>query len=247
MDAPQDNPAGRLHSALAEIRNLSGNTHINNALANVLGLGEDEHEDEVVLHQYVAVMAAWPGTAVALVKSIPDQNHDLVLRWVPKVAQAMLWVGRWNQSISSMQNEYDHQTLYSLEVTADLLHRFKPEPVLEEDKLPSLIEVVRKVIDDVSNDTNLSAIARAFLLKHLIEVQNALLYFHVVGYSGVEDAMDRFLGATFRTPEVRDERARAWFARLWNAINTAMTRTTQISAGATSAMKAIETGKGLFS
>jgi hypothetical protein len=77
-------------------------------------------------------------------------------------------------------------------------------------------------------------------------VEQALLHFRIVGYADVEDAMDRLLGATLRTPEVHDPRTRNWFSRIWGAITGATTGAMQLSEGATSVMKAIETGKDLF-
>jgi hypothetical protein len=142
-----------------------------------------------------------------------------------------------------MQNQYDDQTLYSLEISADLLHRFKVEPVIEEDKLPGLVDLVRTIIDEVSNDTSN---VRAFLLHHLFAVEKALVHFRVVGYSGVEEAMDRFLGATLRTGEFHEPKTRNWFSRVWRAISGATTGAKQLSEGASSVMKAIETGKDLF-
>jgi hypothetical protein len=47
---------------------------------------------------------------------------------------------------------YDDQTLYSLEISADLLHRYRPEPVFDEEKVPGLIDMVREIIDEVAKE-----------------------------------------------------------------------------------------------
>jgi hypothetical protein len=244
VDTPQDNPAGRLHWLLSTLKNFETNTPIETALARALDLLEEE--DPARLHEAVAVAARWPGDAEALARGIEGQNHDLVLQWVPQVRAAVVWLGRWGHTINNAQNEYNDTTLYSLAVTADLLHRLAPEPVIEEDSLAGLVTLVQEVMDAVVGDDELSPEAREFLLSRLIDVQNALMYFRIRGYPGVEDAMDRLVGGLVRTPAAQSEQSKAGIKRIWAAIQGALTGAKQIADTSTAAAAAIEAGKNLL-
>lgn len=244
MDTPQDNPAGRLHWLLSTIKTFDANVPIENALARAMEL-EDE-EDPARLHEAVAVAARWPGEAETLVRTIEGENHDLLLQWVSQVRDAVAWLGRWGHTINNAQNQYNDTTLYSLAVTADLLHRRRPEPVIEADSLADLVSLVQEVMDAIVGDEQMPSAAREALLARLLDVQKALLHFRIVGYPGVEDAMDRLLGGLVRTPEAQTEKARTGFKRIWSAIQGVLVGTKQIADTGSAALAALEAGKDLL-
>jgi hypothetical protein len=244
VNTPKDNPAGRLHYVLTEIRSVPGATNIEKALAKAFEVAETE--PAATLHQHVAVMAAWPDQAIEQIKTLDDINQDLALGWTARIQPAMAWVGRWAQAVENMQNEYGEVDLYSLAVTADHLHRRLPEPVIPKDKLPELVELVREIIDAVLADTQLPEVARAFLVSRLHEVEQAVLHFRVTGYAGIETAMDCLVGYIARMPATQTATTQTWVGRLWGRIQLTLVGVSLIANTVETTDNAIEAGRKLL-
>lgn len=244
VETPTDNPAGRLHKVLTDLQGMAVNQTIEDALTEVLEIeGDDRY---VRLHEYLSLVVRWPVDAADAIRRLPDENHALLLQWTGPVEQAVIWMGRWAHTVNNLQSQYNETTMYSLAVTADLLHRRCPEPVIEAGTLEALVGLVREVIDAVVADEQLPAEAREFLLGRLLEVQQALLHFRIVGYPGVADAMDRLVGGLVRNPEAQNERTTGGVRRILVAVQQALRGTKELADTGSAAAAAIEAGKGLF-
>lgn len=242
VPVPEDNPAGRLHNLLYGFLVTPDGEEIENTLRRYLQL-EDADTAEVV--EELAVASRWPQQAREQIEALPNINQALYLGWEPQVDDAMKWLYRWGNHVNDMKTIYDHATLTSLAFTAELLHREGHEPSIEEDKLPDVIALVRDIIDAVSESHELPADARRFLVDRLQEVERALIHFRIVGYAGVEDAMDRLLGGIIRLPVTHDN-AKGWLPRLFGSIKTSFGATKQIADTGTAVAGAIEAGKNLL-
>lgn len=241
-DWREDNPAGRLHALLTQIRKVDGAQSIERTLVYVLDVeGGYGH----VLFRRIADMVDLVRHAEEAVRQIDDVNHDLHLRWVEPANKLMNWAGQLPAASQHMQSCFEEAHFWSLEHCADLLHRQATETVLESESIDGLISLVREAIDAILGDEDMPVALRLHLVARLRDVEMALQGVRITGYAGVQQAMEAFTGAVVMAPEARaSEPTKRWWERIRDAISAASSSAKEISEGAESVMKAIESVSG---
>lgn len=237
----RDNPAARLYEVFSYLKAAPGNGSIQDALNGALGLPADR--SPVEFYRQISVMMAWPDSAKAQIESLPNQSHDLLLRWYDPITTSMQYVGKVHDAVSGMTAHVSDRALGHLEHAADTLSRSSPEPMIADDKLPDLINHVRTLIDKVTSNEDLPPNARHLLITRLRGVEQALLHFRITGYDGVEEAMDCLIGGYIRHPETRTPERDNWFSGLWAKITLTLIGVKEISDTGSSIFKAIEDGR----
>ncbi|MGY0535943.1 hypothetical protein ACW14X_00395 [Nocardioides sp. YJ-D4] len=103
----------------------------------------------------------------------------------------------------------------SLRMLDAILSTQRPEHVIDEGTKESLIEQVRSLIDEVTDDSDLALDLKQFILRRLEEVERALRETLLTGTYPVEQATDALIGAMRRRPDMWDRIAQTkWAPRL---------------------------------
>jgi hypothetical protein len=95
-----------------------------------------------------------------------------------------------------------------LETASALLSQVRPEPVIVESDVASLLEQVRALLDQVVAADGLDDGAREWIANRLQEIEDALSGIGITGCSGVERALNATIGGLRRHPTML-ERLRA--------------------------------------
>jgi hypothetical protein len=191
-----DNPAGRLHKFLADMRAQQQHLTISQALREVLS---GPLTDAEVLHAMAAAMAL-PAQIRAQVEEL-DDDIELLMRWERHVVGALGSGFALAQPLNTMINQYDATDLYGLEVCSKELHRHQAERVIGAADLDRLRAELDALRDDLLASV-LPADLRGFLLEHLEDMARALLNYQLYGIAAVERAYDRTTGALARRSDL---------------------------------------------
>jgi hypothetical protein len=229
-DAPLDNPAGRLHRILSQVHDAPPNADIRSTFPKILGVeGASESEFLRAVVDFLDLIPA----AEEEVRAVADTNHDLFLTWVEPTREIPRWFSNSAHNMATLQGILKHEHLTALRFAADLLQTRRPQPEIDEEKLPELVDLVRRAVDAVVADTALPPLVRQQLAAKLREVEWALLHIQTTGYTGVEEALDSLLGGVFRQsgPVEAAPETKNWLVRVVNAIQTAVTGIKEVEAG----------------
>ena len=237
-DAPNDNPAGRLHRIMAGMLSADGSIPIMQVLQQQC---DAEAQPYNVVLRELAKFVDLPPQIYDAVHAIEGENYELLLRWQGHFNDILPWLLGPAQPVNNIQAIFTATDLLALEYCADLLHRKAPEVTIAEDKLPDLVNLVREAIDAIGADDGLPVTIRMDLISRLRDVETALVFFRTAGYGGVEEAMDKLAGTIFRSGQAgRPSETMTWWQKLWANIGLAVTGTKAVGAGIESTVKAIE-------
>lgn len=218
---------------------------VETVLSDYLGLTDTNSRAE--LYRRIADIMALPVQVERQVRSLPDVNHDLLLEGLSGISDFLAkLIGNLDERITHFHFHEVGTPLHALAICAEFLHHLAPEKVIAEEKLPDLISLVREVIDAVADDSHLPPEIRQILIDRLREVEDALLFFRISGYSGVQEAMEKLTGMIVSEPATRTSKTDNWLKKLWANITIAIMGVKELSEGADLAMKSIEavTNKG---
>lgn len=239
-----DNPAARLFDFLARVK-AHGNMVTRQAVCIALDLDQDQTSLSEVL-QHITTVMSWPAQIEDRVRALTDVNAQRLLRWQPHVKAAMTELGNAGGMSHSIIAQYNDTDLADLEHCADTLHYRTPEPSISPDDLSSIIDLIREAIDAIGADEQLAPAARLWLIGRLREVENAVLHFRIVGYSGVTEAMERLCGGIVLHPLTRNQQASSWATRIWLKISNSLTGVDRLAVTSTNTANAINAGLDLF-
>ena len=69
-------------------------------------------------------MMTWPDSAKEQIEALPNQSHELLLRWYDPITTSMLYVGKIHDAVSGMNAHVSDRALGHFEHAADTLSRF---------------------------------------------------------------------------------------------------------------------------
>lgn len=236
-----DNPAGRLFSVLSALKEVTNaqQVQIEVALAHVFEL-KDAPVSSVVLHRYVTQMVAWPHQAAEQLQTLDYVNYELLMRWWPKVDEAMKWAGRWGQPLNNLLNQYDNTTLYQLEVVADHLHSRMPEPAPVESHLGELAGLVQQAIKSVIEDGGFPLRVQQMLLERLYALAQAIDTVRIMGYPNVEAEVALLLGFVLNHPDAQTDLGHSLLKKIWDAFKSTYVAVGALALTTDETTKAIE-------
>lgn len=244
VEAPLDNPAGRLHRIMKHITDQDPD--METSLAFATALGDLAIADQpILLYPRLGQISALARESERLVRNVEDIDYDLYLEWATNSDWMHLMFLVVNP-IKSVQRHFTKAQLLSLRFAAELLHNHKVEAsiAIAEDSLDRLVELVREAIDSIAANRELPSNVRIGLNNQLLQVQNALIWYRSGGYAKVEEAMDGLTGHVIRVQEARaSPEVKSWWAKLWGAISLASSGTKELSEGFEATLKAIESGQ----
>jgi hypothetical protein len=192
-----DNPATRLHRLLKRAVKIPDNTKTQEAWAQLLRV--QNAKDTSYLLSCLGPVLAMPHEVKETVLAL-NLNHELMLRWVPKVEQALSaanLAGHWEP----VRKPLDDATLINLEMCGDRLSELAPEPVVPEAQLGNLLEQVRALRNETAQ-ADIDPDVKQCLLKHLHDFEYALECYDIGGTPAVRRAVGNALGDIVAEPKV---------------------------------------------
>ncbi len=191
MSLEYDNPAGQLHHLLTVMKTAPQNHQLRGAWQAALG---NLTEDTPTMLEAIAAAQRLPAAARDTLLAVPDERHELHLRWWEPVKGAMSIAHQLETATSAFTSHYNDAHLQSLETCADILERRGMSPRLDHDGLTEALALVGEVLDLLRLDSDLEPDTRQVLVRHAAALQLALQMADVTGAEGVRDAAAAALG-----------------------------------------------------
>lgn len=202
-----DNPAGRLRYWIDQLQSWQNhNDAIVVAACSLLGLDQNTVEGRVATMRLGAMLADLCFEVRKEVAQLPKYMHpDLLLSDFPQIEAAVddFTLAR-QQPVHGMLSKINPAGHRGLEMLDAYLHTQRPQPWIEDDVRQSLIDHVRRLIDDVTDADDLDRETKDFVLLRLIEVERGLREALLTGTPGIERATDSLIGAMHRRPDMWD-------------------------------------------
>jgi len=237
-DGHLDNPAARLHAIMTQFRSIEPQQAAQRGIGLALGIVELPQSD--MLFEIASFIELAAKTKREITK-LEEENHSLLLRWLKPFNDCIPLILNLQYTVGQVNDRFGDKEMYSLEICADLLHRRRPEVVIDDDHLIALIDLVREAIDAITTDDELPIEVRFQLIDRLKDVERALIFFRTTGYDDVESAMDSLSGTIIREPAAQKSKTPVtWWQKLWANIGLAATGTKAIAETTSTVMQAIE-------
>lgn len=187
-----NNPAGRLLNFLSTCLHIDVGERNRKAWADALGTSEDDMPE--VLRR-MGCLFETTRQVEDKVRAIEGVNHDLHLRWIPKVHLLFMNMN-FNAKWAHSSQHIDAFVIQGLEFCNDLLSRECPEPPLDEQQLKKVYVDVQAIFDDVVN-SSIAAELKRFMIKHLHAIQQGIDDYWILGASNLRTAFEAAAGAAY--------------------------------------------------
>ena len=195
-----NNPAGRLHSLLIQGKAQTPNVHASEVWAELLNVPED---DKSLLLRRVGQVMTLPSSVKEAMSHIDDLNHDIYLKWLPRVETSFSVLNfqiQWKQFI----DRFDAEIMYGIEICADRLARERPEKTVDENQLELLLEKVNELLEELES-TEMDNKLWFYLYDNLVRVKEGIEEYKVCGIKPLEASFERAVGNTVLTPNIYKE------------------------------------------
>jgi hypothetical protein len=193
-----NNPAARLHALLHKAKQNADLRNKPSTEAWSMLLNAATNNQALMLKRLGGVMEL-PSIIKARIENLAEVEHDLYLRWLPKVEEAFRanhLAGGFNGFIDKI----DDTTLLGIEHCAAILSRRDPDPEIKPEELESLRQRVDGLIKETTEaeiDTDL----KRFVLKHLFAIRNAIDEYQVFGSKPLVTAFGEAVAAVYTDPQ----------------------------------------------
>lgn len=213
-----DNPAGRLRYWLEQVSTWPNKDEaLVVAACGVLGQDANTTEGRVAVMRLGTMLADLCGDVKVDVAHLPDFLHpDLLMADFAQIEAAVDDFTLSRQTpVKNMLTRIDPAGHRGLELLDTYLHTHRPQQWIDEEIRESLIAQVRDLIDGITEDHDLAADVKLFVLRRLVEVETKLRQALLTGGPGIEHATDALIGAMHRRPDMWDRVAETkWGPRL---------------------------------
>lgn len=194
-----NNPAGRLHNLLKEGHKKAKDQPAQAIWSDLLNVKNDNG----LLLRRVGFLMALPSNIKTSMSYIDDINHDIYLRWLPRVETAFSILNfqiKWDQFIK----RFDGEIMYGIEICSEMLSRECPEKVINEEQLNVLLTKVDELLEELdksefSNDVWL------FIYDHLLLIKEAIEEYSIRGIKPLENIFEQTIGGVALTPQIYKE------------------------------------------
>lgn len=154
--------------------------------------------DKGVLLARIGHAMALPDLIRSEIEQLDHVNHDLHLKWLPKV-EASFSVLNFQLQWKHFIERFDGEIIYGIQICADALSRQRPEKVAQPELLQSLLKQVVELLDEVPN-AELPPDLRNFIYEHLSLVRNAVEEYKIRGIKPLETEVERLTGVISLSP-----------------------------------------------
>ena len=196
-----NNPAGRLQTIVESGRGQPKDHRAFQVWPTILGIEERGKSD---LLRHVGSVMTLPADIQEQIKQIGGIDHDLFLRWAPKVESAFSALNlqsRWGQFI----DKFDGEVMYGIELCSHTLSQNSPQTNVDHAQVGSLLLEVNELLNEVVNSSNINAHLRRFIIGRLRDVRIALEEYQVLGSRAIEKEVEALIGAITRRPDLWKE------------------------------------------
>jgi hypothetical protein len=207
-----DNPAGRLVSLVNRIRTYDLGKRSLDVWQKILGA-----DGVLEVANRFALVLTLPKAAKDSIESIPDINHELHLRWVPALQQALAGHS-FNSPMNTFTTPIDGPAMYALEYCADLLSNRRPKKVIEQSELESLAHKIDQLRQDVAV-ADLSSAVKEYIFDNLDLISGAIRDYQFVGVRPLERALHATVGSIpFKKQEALQMKGTDFSKRFWEIV-----------------------------
>lgn len=186
----KNNPAGRLYDLLRTAQNQPSKESARNAWAKVFGT---EPKDTSSLLKMLADLIVLVSQAKSSIERLEDVDHTLYLKPFKRLEDFFSQINldaQW----AHWQNLLDEPTLYGLQFAADRLSRNAGSTSISEKDLDSLRAELESLVTSVL-EADLPQTLKTLFLRNLESVRHALLVYRIRGIDGLEEELERTVGA----------------------------------------------------
>lgn len=131
------------------------------------------------------------------VSNLQDIDHDLFLRWLPKVERA--FQANLGGNFAEFADCLDDATLLGVEHCASQLAREDPDPEIKPADLADISKSVEELLTGV-RDSETDPAVRLFILKHLYMIRRAIDEYQLFGAKPLATALGEAIAATITEP-----------------------------------------------
>ena len=161
-----------------------------------------ETGDRALLFKHLSRIYQLPSITEAAVRAFPNElEPDIYLEWLQPVSSAFS-VMNLEAPWSSVKQHLNATKLKSLRFCSDRLSKLAPEPTVNMEQVDKLLTLVREVIDSVRDANHLPDHSRMFLMRHLDDVEAALIDYRFLGMRPLQRAFESTLGGVMLQQEV---------------------------------------------
>lgn len=184
------NPAGRFLRLLEAGKKLQPAKNAGEAWAELLGVPLD---NKPLLFRRLARVIELPAIIRSRVERIPDINPAPYLLWLPDVEKAFTGMA-FDKPRQRFIQSIERATLHGLAVCDEILSRHYPEREIDEGLVQKLRDECQLLFTEVL-ESDLAPEVRAYILKHLDLIDQALVDSVFQGAEPLEAAIRQTLGS----------------------------------------------------
>jgi len=192
-----NNPAGRLHALLQEGKSKPIDKPASEIWAEILNVPK---KDTGLLLRRVGYVLSLPSSVKEAMSYIDDLNHDIYLRWLPRV-EASFSILNFQMAWKQFIERFDGEIMYGIEICSDRLSREKPEKTADESNIENLLDKVNGLLSDL-DDVDLDTSEWFYIYDHLIKIKEAIEEHKIRGIKPLEAVFEKAIGGLVLTPEI---------------------------------------------
>lgn len=193
MTESSDNPAGRLHNILTSALRFQRQKTSREVWSNVFEIAPDDTSRLLSLYGKLIDLI---GHAREGVDQLEDVQKTIYMQPFDEIDQAFSY---FNLD-ASWQPTRDHltdATMRSLAFAADTLARAHWTAEIEQAELDKLLKEVNSLLETVLG-ADVGEELKSYLVESLQDIQRAIIEYKIRGVDGLQEALERSIGATMR-------------------------------------------------
>lgn len=211
-----DNPAGRLHALLDDLRAKQQQQAASAGWADVLGVPQG-----APLAYALAAVMQLPDDAEAQIQRVAGRYAADFLGWRPSVDRTLAATfTSAGAALNQVTQQYDGEALARLEACSLELHRHAQEKSVDADRLAEVRQKVEGLLSEIIEVDDLSPMLRGLLAHHLHSMMTAIDMYKIRGARGIEDALNQIVGGLVISQNEREELERkpTWWSRVQSVV-----------------------------
>lgn len=210
-----DNPVNRLVALLNSALRHSEKTTYRDVWSSVFEIEPTDTPRILYLYgKFLDLIAEAKSSSEMYVEQQENVNETIYLEPFKKVEDAFTYFqidGQW----APTRNHLNPETITALNFIADNLSRSHWTNEIEQEELEKLKDEVDSLINNIWK-ANIGAELKSFLLESLLEIQRSIIEYRIRGIDGLEEALNRTIGAAIRHSDKikeaqNDENVKKWF------------------------------------
>jgi len=231
-----NNPASRFYSLLKAGQSEGMDEPSSKIWAKLLHV--PEHDTPLLLRR-IGYVISLPSQIKLEVESIPNVNHDIYLRWLPRV-NASIGMLNFQAAWKNFITRFDSEILYGIEICSEMLSRSRPEKVISKSTMESLVDKLAQLQEEFQEE-NLPPDIAEFIFERLQEVRSAIEEYPLRGSEPLETVIHQCIGKIVIVPTIYQESKNTSFGKKFWEFMGYLAMAVTITAGS------IQIGKEVFS